>query len=152
MFFKKIIQSPCCLFLVAISLRFSQRVFRWCKGTKNKPILQVFSLYISKFFSNVKIASMVDRRVDGSDMGEMTGEVKGEMKMARCLYLKASAPSDGRDGHDFVNTPSLSVNNPWLLGNNARLIDNQFPYWELFIPTLGTIYSQPGNKTFPPWE
>ena len=82
---------------------------------------------------------MVDRRVDGSDMGEMTGEVKGEMKIPRSLYLKVSAPSDGRDGHDFVNTPSLSVNNPWLLGNNARLIDNQFPYWELFIPTLGTI-------------
>ena len=25
-------------------------------------------------------------------------------------------------------------------------------YCELFIPTVGTNYSQPGNKTFPPWE
>ena len=25
-------------------------------------------------------------------------------------------------------------------------------YCELFIPTVGTIFSQPGNKTFPPWE
>ena len=27
-----------------------------------------------------------------------------------------------------------------------------FPYWEIFIPTLGINYSRPGNKTFPPWE
>ena len=37
------------------------------------------------------------RRGDGSVMGEMTGEVKGEMKMAKTLYLKGLEPSDGRD-------------------------------------------------------
>ena len=27
-----------------------------------------------------------------------------------------------------------------------------FPRWELFIPTLGTIYSHVGNFLFPRWE
>lgn len=40
-------------------------------------------------------------RGDGSVMGEMTGEVKGEMKMTKSLYLKGLEPSDGRDGHLF---------------------------------------------------
>jgi hypothetical protein len=89
-------------------------------------------------------------------MGEMTGE----MKNAGSLCLKGLAPSDGRDGPLFVNTPPLSVNNASLISNNPALfalnlilfLRQIFPAWEIFIPTLGTNHSQPGNKTFPPWE
>jgi hypothetical protein len=59
----------------------------------------------------LKWTSIVDGRVDGGDIGEMTGEMTGEMKMAKSFYLKGLAPSDGRDGPLFVNTPLLSVNN-----------------------------------------
>ena len=34
-------------------------------------------------------------------MGEMTGGVTGGMKIAKVLYIKGSALSDGRDGHFF---------------------------------------------------
>jgi hypothetical protein len=89
-------------------------------------------------------------------MGGMTGE----MKNARSLCLKGLAPSDGRDGPLFVNTPSLSVNNASLISNNPALfalnlilfLRQIFPAWEIFIPTLGTKHSQPENKAFPPWE
>jgi hypothetical protein len=36
----------------------------------------------------------------------MTGEMKGEIKDAETLYLKAFQPSDGRDGH-FLNNAAL---------------------------------------------
>ena len=36
-------------------------------------------------------------------MGEMTGEMTGEIKKAKSLYLKGLAPSDGRDGAIFIN-------------------------------------------------
>jgi hypothetical protein len=38
-----------------------------------------------------------DGRVDGRVMGGMTGEMAGGMENAESLYLKGSAPSDGRD-------------------------------------------------------
>jgi hypothetical protein len=59
-------------------------------------------------------------------MGEMTGEVKGEMKMAKTLYLKGLKPSDGRDRAFFDN---------YL-----------FPPWEQYIPSLGTKHSHRGNN------
>ena len=81
-------------------------------------------------------------------MGEMTGE----MKMARSLYLKDSAPSDGRDGHIFVNTPSLSFNNASLISNKAALFALNLALFASNVPLLGTIYSQLGNNIFPAWE
>ena len=48
-----------------------------------------------------KTTSIVDGRVNGRDMGGMTGGVKGGMEMARFLYLKGLAPSDGKDGQVF---------------------------------------------------
>ena len=47
------------------------------------------------------------------------GGMKGEMKMARILYLKGFSPSDGRDGAIFDNNRSLSVNNERLFLENA---------------------------------
>ncbi len=47
------------------------------------------------------------RRVDGGiweRFGREMGEMTGEMKKAKSLYLKAFSPSDRRDGNDFVNT------------------------------------------------
>ena len=91
-------------------------------------------------------------------MGEMTGE----MKNAESLYLKGLAPSDGRDGHIFVNTPPLSVNNASLFFNKAALFalnlglfcakcsqagNNLFPPWEQNIPSLGIKHSLRGNKS-----
>ena len=48
------------------------------------------------------------------------GEMKGEMKKSKSLYLKDFSPSDGRDGAIFDNR-SLSVNNARLFLNNAAL-------------------------------
>ena len=36
-------------------------------------------------------------RVDGRDMGEMTGGIKGGMQTAEVLYLRAFRVVDGRD-------------------------------------------------------
>ena len=89
-------------------------------------------------------------------MGEMTGE----MKMAKSLCLKGLAPSDGRDGHNFVNTLSFSVNNASLISNNPALFalnpilfcvkcsltgNYLFPAWEQNIPSLGIKHSLRGN-------
>jgi len=90
------------------------------------------------FFQLLKLTSIVDGRVNGRVMGGMTGGVKGGMEMARLLYLKGSAPFDGRD------EPYCSIMLPYL-----QIMSH---YWELFIPSLGTNYSQAGNKIFPPWE
>ena len=81
-------------------------------------------------------------------MGEMTGE----MKNAGSLYLKGSAPSDGRDGPLFVNTLSFSVNNASLIFNNAALFVLNLALFASNVPLLGTIYSQLGNNIFPVWE
>jgi len=48
----------------------------------------------------------------------------------------------------------LFINNPWLSVNKARLFLDKpmldlcqlFPYWEIFIPRLGTKHSQPEKK------
>ena len=89
----------------------------------------------------------------GSDLWRETGEMIGEIregwrerwKMPESLCTKGSEPSDVRDGPDFVNTPSLSVNKARLIRNNAALFA-----WN--IPRQGIIHSQGGNKTFPAWE
>lgn len=73
------------------------------------------------------------------------GGMKGEMKMAKSLYLKGFATPDGRDG-------AFSDNNCSLFINNARLIFNNDALFALDVPLLGTIYSQRGNKRFPAWE
>ena len=39
-----------------------------------------------------------DGRGDGRGDGRVMGGVTGGMKFAKSLYLKGSAPSDGRDG------------------------------------------------------
>ena len=88
------------------------------------------------------------------------GEMKGEMKMARSLYLKGLAPSDGRDEAFFDNNRSLFVNNARLIFNKAALFalnlalfyarrsltgNYLFPPWEQIIPSLGTKHSLRGN-------
>ena len=40
--------------------------------------------------------------VTGGVTGGLTGGMTGGMKFAESLYLKGSAPSDGRDGELFV--------------------------------------------------
>ena len=85
-------------------------------------------------------------------MGGVTGEMKGGMKIAEPLYIKGSTPSNGRDGHDFVNTPLLFINSPALSVNNARLLLNNAALSATDIPLLGMFYSLPGNKVFPAWE
>ncbi len=47
------------------------------------------------------------------------GEMKGEMKIAKPLYLKGSAPSDGRDGPFFTDSQPKSGN--VTQGRNAQL-------------------------------
>ena len=39
----------------------------------------------------------------------MKGGITGEIKMAKCLYIKGSELSDGRDGALFVITPRCSL-------------------------------------------
>ena len=88
-------------------------------------------------------------------MGEMKGEMKGEMNLSKPLYLKGSAPLDGRDEQDFVNRsvpPLRSAKNPWLSVNKARLFLDNAALFVPIIPILGTIYSHLGNKIFPDWE
>jgi hypothetical protein len=49
------------------------------------------------------------------------GGMKGEMKMAKSLYLKGFATPDGRDGAFSDNNCSLFINNARLIFNNAAL-------------------------------
>jgi hypothetical protein len=49
------------------------------------------------------------------------GGMKGEMKKAKSLYLKAFSPSDGRDGGFFDNNCSLFINKARLFLDNAAL-------------------------------
>ena len=91
----------------------------------------------------------------GGMKGEMKGEMKGGMEMAKSLYLKGSAPLDGRDEQDFVNRsapPLRSAKNPWLSVNKARLFLDNATLFVPIIPILGTIYSHLGNKIFPDRE
>ena len=80
------------------------------------------------------------------------GEMKGEMKMARTLYLKDLSASDGRDGPISVNKPSLSVNNASLFFNKAALFALNPALFAPDVPLLRTIYSHLGNVAFPAWE
>ena len=95
------------------------------------------------------------RRVEGRDEGRDMGEMKGGMEMVKSLYLKGSAPLDGRDEQDFVNRsapPLRSAKNPWLSVNKARLFLDNATLFVPIIPILGTIYSHLGNKIFPDRE
>lgn len=91
----------------------------------------------------------------GEMKGGMKGEMKGGMEMAKSLYLKGSAPLDGRDEQDFVNrsAPLLrSAKNPWMSVNKARLFLDNAALFVPIIPILGTFYSHLGNKILPDWE
>ena len=72
--------TPLGLFLVAILARFPQRAFSWCKENKKNRHLQIFTTNKHDLFQMLKC----NVRVDGRDMGEM----KGEMKNAKALYIK----------------------------------------------------------------
>ena len=116
-----------------------RKIFQSCKS---------FLYYFLVFSQFLKSTSIVDGRDEGSDMGEM----KGEMKMTRILCLKGLAPSDGRDGPISVNKPSLSVNNASLFFNKAPLLALHQSMLAPDVPLLGTIYSHLGNVAFPAWE
>ena len=77
---------------------------------------------------------------------EMKGGMTGGMKIEESLYLKGSAPFDGRDGELFAysqqnqNTKqncSMFINKNRLFFKHA-LLSRTFPYWELSVPLLGT--------------
>jgi hypothetical protein len=80
-------------------------------------------------------------------MGEMTGGVKGGMKMAKSLCLKGLEPSDGRDGQLSGNNPSLFINTPSLIFNNPALIFNNAALF-----ALNLIIPLPGKDSFSGWE
>ncbi len=64
----------------------------------------------------------------GGVTGGLMGGMTGGMKIEESLYLKGSAPSDGRDGELFAYSQQKSGNVTFKI----------FPYWELSVPLLGT--------------
>ena len=78
-------------------------------------------------------------------MGGGTGGMTGGMKFAKSLYLKGSAPSDGRDGALSLKSQQKSgheiklfdVHQQVALNFQHALLQKRFPYWELDIPFLG---------------
>jgi hypothetical protein len=89
---------------------------------------------------------MCDGRGDGRVMGGVTGGVTGGMKFAESLYLKGSAPSDGRDGAFSLKSQQKSEHEIKLFDVHQQdapifqhaLLSRTFPYWEQDIPFLGT--------------
>ena len=81
----------------------------------------------------------------GGMMGGVTGGVTGGMKIEEFLYLKGSAPSDGRDGALSFESQQKSgheiklfdVHQQEALNFKHALLSNMFPYWEQDIPFLG---------------
>ena len=75
----------------------------------------------------------------------MTVEMTGEMKIEESLYLKGSAPSDGRDGALPFESQQKSgheiklfdVHQQEALNFKHALLSKMFPYWEQDIPFLG---------------
>ena len=85
---------------------------------------------------------MCDRRGDGRVMGGVTGG----MKLAESLYLKGSAPSEGRNGGLSLTSQQKSEHEIKLFDAHQQdalnfqhaLLQKRFPYWEQNIPFLGT--------------
>ena len=74
-------------------------------------------------------------------MGGMTGGVTGRMKFAESLYLKGSAPSDGRDG-------ALSFESQQKT-ENVRFLSMSHTFFNtLYFQKFSLI----GNRTFPNWK
>ena len=73
------------------------------------------------------------------------GGVTGGMKFAKSLYLKGSAPSDGRDGELSLKSQQKSeheiklfdVHQQVALNFQHALLSKMIPYWEQNIPFLG---------------
>ena len=83
---------------------------------------------------------------DGRVMGGVTGGMTGGMKFAESLYLKGSAPSDGRDGALSLESQQKSENETKLcsmLINKKRLIFNTHFFQKCSLT---------GNRTFPSEE
>ena len=78
-------------------------------------------------------------------MGGMMGGMTGGMKIEESLYLKGSAPSDGRDGALFVYSQQKSeheiklfdVHQQEALNFQHAILSKMFPYWGQDIPFLG---------------
>jgi hypothetical protein len=100
--------------------------------------MQIFPILISIFFSIVKVVHM------GVLTGEMTGEMTGGVKTIKVLYIKGIQIFNGRDEPIFFTQSSF-------FGGHAALSDPSHPLSD-FIPSVGTKYSQVGNKAFPAWE
>ena len=83
----------------------------------------------------------------GGVTGGVTGGMTGGMKIEESLYLKGSAPSDGRDGalsstsqqksEHKIKLCSMLINKNRLFFKHAFL-SKMFPYWELSVPYLET--------------
>jgi len=77
----------------------------------------------------------------GGMMGGVTGGLTGGMKIEESLYLKGSAPSDGRDG-------ALSFESQQKT-ENVRFLSMSHTFFN-------TLYFQKrsltGNSVFPIWE
>ena len=77
---------------------------------------------------------------------EMKGGMTGEIKIEESLYLKGSAPSDGRDGALSFESQQKSAHEIKLFDAHQQEAPNFqtrftfkiFPYWELSVPLLGT--------------
>ena len=76
-------------------------------------------------------------------MGEMTGEIKGGMKIVKSLYIKAFWEIEGRDGVIFDKLHLMSKMSSTTKIVCQRLLDyshlgnEMFPRWEQSIPSLG---------------
>ena len=76
---------------------------------------------------------------------EMKGGMTGGMKFAESLYLKGSAPSDGRDGALPLKSQQktgheiklFDVHQQEALNFQHAILSKMFPYWGQDIPFLG---------------
>ena len=83
--------------------------------------------------------------VMGGMMGGVTGGMTGGMKIEESLYLKGSAPSDGRDGALPFESQQKSgheiklfdVHQQEALNFQHAILSKMFPYWEQNNPFLG---------------
>ena len=93
---------------------------------------------------------------------ERNGRDDGRDEKRRIPLFKGFGAIRWERWTDFVNTPSLSVNNASLIFNNPALFalnlglfcakcsqagNNLFPPWEQNIPSLGIKHSLRGNKS-----
>ena len=77
---------------------------------------------------------------------EMKGGMKGEMKIEESLYLKGSAPSDGRDGALFVKeSTKIRTRNKTVRCSSIRSAYFSTHFTFKNVPLLGTQRSLFGN-------